>query len=611
MSTNNDYQQIGIFFEDLLEKTRADDSDILVLEDVDNTKKIKFRNFRQSLIDDNEAPANYRLYSSTKIQSMIDEISKSVTDGIGGVQEDIGNLQKDKVSKSDLKTELDKMDKKKFNVSDIGPILSEIENSRKKSELITGADLAYGDDADKIHIKHLGSDILDAMTGKTQVSIPSVPVGGWVGEDLANASIGALKLKKDYSYRGTYPNGDLGRLVETGYYVVGADSIGLPHYGNDNDESRLLEVIRYGQDSQYIIQRVYYKEYTDENRPYFERKGLFSKLSVLEFTTHWDVNDANKVGSALLGDHYNNRGIVNGVNLFSITVDGNYLCDKTVENLPTGEKYLVSISTYDDRKEYRATKADIDGCVQYVCYEYNDSNHALHRTDWFMTSDISKSKFDGQTIHIFGDGIAYGMGASDVAKKAFPAILHTKYGWKINNHALTDATVGNYSDDLYKQRSLLTQIDNAVGLTSDTNPYVLIFMGGEDYRGGMAPIGDNKSDTDTTFKGALILAIHKILTKVPSAKILICTPIYRASSEPGDGYDCDTNRINDKYLQEFADAMVEISKINHIPCLNLFNDSMINRYNASIYLNELGVYPTDIGHAMLAEQIHDGFCRYY
>ena len=53
MSTNNDYQQIGIFFEDLLEKTRADDSDILVLEDVDNTKKIKFRNFRQSLIDDN------------------------------------------------------------------------------------------------------------------------------------------------------------------------------------------------------------------------------------------------------------------------------------------------------------------------------------------------------------------------------------------------------------------------------------------------------------------------------------------------------------------------------------------------------------------------------
>lgn len=611
MATNSDFQNIGIFLEDLLEKTTVNDTDLLMIEDVDNTKKIKFRNFRLSLIDDNEAPANYRIYSSAKMQSMVDEISKAVTDGVGGVQEDITNLQKDKVSHTELSTELKKLDDKKFDKTDINPIVSELENTRKKSDLITGADLAYGDDADKIHIKHLGSDILDAMTGKTQVSIPSVPVGGWVGEDIANSAISALKLKKDYSYRGTYPTGDLGRLVESGYYVVGSTSTGLPHVDGDEDESRLLEVIRYGQDSKYIIQRVYYIEYTDDNRPYFERKGLFSKLAVLEFTAHWDVNDANKVGPALLGDKFANRGTVTTGNLYDIAADGNYFCTKAVANLPTGDNYIIQISSFNDRREYRAIRADIEGCIQYVCYEYYDSNHALHRTNWTMISDISKSKFDGKTVHIFGDGVAYGMGASDIAKKAFPGILHDKYGWKINNHALTDATVGNYNDDLYKQRSLLTQIDTATGLALEDDSFALIFMGAEDYRGGLAPIGDNTGDSDTTFKGALNLAIKKLQTINPSMRILICTPIYRASTEPGDGYDCDTNIVNDKTLEEFANAMVDIAKLNHIPCTNLFDECMINKYNAGVYLNELGVYPTDKGHAMLAEKIQDGFARYY
>ena len=607
----NDSINQGIFVSDLLEKTSLDDTDILILEDTENTKKVLFRNLRASLIDDKESPANYRIYSSEKVQSLIDEVLQAIIDNTGDMKGDIEDLKTDKVTYKDLNIAITKLDDKKLDKTSLDPVIQELEGTRKISEPITGKDLAYGTEDEKIHLQHLGSDILDAMTGKTEVSIPSVPTGGWTGDDLANGSIGALKLKKDFMYRGSYPEGDLNRLVETGYYEVAATVRGVPHYGDDMDETRLLEVIRYGVDSKYIIQRVYYKEESDEPRPYFERKGLFNKLSILEFHPHFEVTENNKVESDLLGDHYNNRGVLTEGNLFEIDVDGNYLCEATVKNLPTADKYMVNIRTFDEYKEYEAKLADIDGCITYTCYEYYTSNHSLVRTDWWNSTNVSKSKFDGKSLHIFGDGISYGLGSSDVLSKAYPAILNKKYGWKIYNHALSDATAGNYGDELLQQRSLLTQIDSSTGLSVEEEVYILIFIGAEDYRSGMASMGNDDTKNDITFKGALNTAIEKLMTKAPRCKIMFVSPVYRSSTEPGDGLDCDTNLINDKYLREFAEGVVSIAKVNHIPCLNLFDECMINKYNSGIYLNTDGVYPSDDGHAMIAEKIQDGFERFY
>lgn len=608
----NDSMNVGIFITDLLEKERIDDTDILLVEDLENTKRVLFRNFRISLISDKEAPANYRIYSSQKVQQLIDDIKDSVSDGIGGMEEDIQNLIKDKVSHKELDAAIAEIDAKKLDKVDLDPVIQELENTRKKSVPITGQDLAYGNEDEKIHLKHLGADILDAMTGKTPITPPSVPTGGWRGDDLADGSISARKLTKDYTYRGSYPEGNLNRLVESGVYEVAATVEGVPHYGEDMDETRLLEVIRYGTDGKYIIQRVYYKEYSSEVRPYFERKGLFQKLSILDFVAHFEISEVNKVESDLLGDRYNNRGKLSEGDLFLDTkADGNYLCESTVKNLPTTDKYLVNVRTFDNRKEYEAKRADINGCITYSCYEYYDSNHALIRTDWFNSTNVSKSKFDGKAIHIFGDGISYGLGSTDILHTAYPSILNKKYGYRVFNHALSDATAGNYGDDIFKQSSLLTQIDTATGLTVEDEIYVLIFIGAEDYRSGMAPIGNNDNENDTTFKGSLNLAIKKLLTKAPSAKVMLVSPIFRSSTEPGDDLDCDTNLVNDKYLRDFANAMSDIGKVNHIPCLDLFDECMINKYNSKIYLNKDGVYPSDKGHAMIAEKIHDGMCKFY
>ena len=609
----NNSMNVGIFIRDLLEKTRVDDTDVMIIEDTENTKKVMFRNLRISLVEDNESPASHRIYSSLKVQQMIDDITKKVTDGVGGVQGDIEELQKDKVSKKELADAIAEIDEKKFDKADINPIVEELENTRKKSDPITGKDLAYGTEDEKIHIKHLGSDILDAMTGKTQVSIPSVPTGGWTGDDLANESIGAIKLKKNYNFRGNYQDtdGNVNRLVYSGYYEVASSVPGLPHYGDDTDETRLVQVIRYGDNDKWIIQRCFYKEESDEIRPWFERRGLFAKLSILEWIPHYEITTNNKVASDLLSDHYNNRGKMTEGDLFEVDVDGNWLCEPEVKNLPTEDRYLVNIRTFDNRKEYEAKLADVNGCVTYTCYEYYTSNMGLVRTDWFNSTNILKSKFDGKTIHIFGDGISYGLGCTDVLTKSYTSILNKKYGWVISNHALVDATAGNYNDEIFKQSSLLTQIDRSTGLATEDEVYIMIFIGAEDYRSGMAPIGNDDYNNDTTFKGALNLAIEKLQTKCPQARLMLVTPIFRSSTEPGDGLDCDTNLVNDKYLREFADAIMDIAKLNHIPCIDLFNTCMINKYNSGIFLNEDGVYPSDKGHAMIAEKIQDGFNRYY
>ena len=61
---DKDFTNIGVFIDDLLEKEKIDDFDLLLAEDNENTKKVTFRNLRTSLVEDDESPSNFRIYSS-------------------------------------------------------------------------------------------------------------------------------------------------------------------------------------------------------------------------------------------------------------------------------------------------------------------------------------------------------------------------------------------------------------------------------------------------------------------------------------------------------------------------------------------------------------------
>ena len=49
---DKDFTNIGVFIDDLLEKEKIDDFDLLLAEDNENTKKVTFRNLRTSLVEE-------------------------------------------------------------------------------------------------------------------------------------------------------------------------------------------------------------------------------------------------------------------------------------------------------------------------------------------------------------------------------------------------------------------------------------------------------------------------------------------------------------------------------------------------------------------------------
>ena len=603
----------SILITDLLQKDHVDNTDVIIIEDEENTKKVTFNDMRLSMIEDSENPSNYRIYSSQKTKYMIDGVRTEVLNNIGGMDEDIQKLQTTAVTKTELSSTVEKLKNTTVSVDSYNNLVTDLENVRRKSDIITSSDLATGEDADKIHIENLGLDVISAMTGETAVTVPSVPVGGWVTEDISNKAITSAKLSKDFTFRGIYPDMDINRLVETGLYEVSASCPNVPHYGNDGDETRLLSVERFGQDGKWIIQRVYYKENTGENRPYFERKGQFARLASLSFIPRFDITKENKVTSSLLDKNYDNRGSVSEGSVYNLTESGCYYCESTVTDLPTtGTPYTVTVKNYSDKgTEYLARQFNINGYIAYISHTYKDSAGALQRTSWINISTMAKSKFDGKIVHIFGDSYSVGLGATNKLTTSYTSILQNKYGYRITNHALSDATMGNYGNISLTDRSILTQIDSTSSLYKNTDCYVIIFAGAEDYKTGAGPIGLVDSTKDTTFMGATNLAIQKILTKAPKSKILIVSPFYRSSTIPGDDLNGDTNLVNSKTLSYFSDALEEVTTAMHIPYLNLYRTCSVNKYNSSVYLSTNGVDLNDTGHALVAEKIHDAMCRYY
>ena len=599
---------------DLIDKEKAEDSDIIIIEDSENTKQITIINLRKSMIMDDQNPSTDRLWSSEKINKILTEVQNTVEKSLGSMNKRVDEVENGSASVLYVDTKVLELDKKKANTDIIDTLSEELENKLPINATFTSKSFKCTTDDEKLHLEHLGKDILSAMTGGTPVNPATTPTGGWQTEDLCDGIIIASKLGSAYRFKKNVTDGSMNIITDDGLYLVGSDVVGVPKYEPDETDPKLLEVKRFGEDGKYICQTVYYFDQVDSTvkRPYkFERIGEVAKIHTLEFSSHFEVTDTNKVESDLLGDTYNNRGIVTSGSVYDIVSNGNYLCTSGVSNLPLeNTNFLVTINTYNETVEFVAKTMEVTGgSKEYVSFIYYDSAHLPVIIPWFSTATNLKSKFDGKRVHVFGDGIAYGVGASSINDTSLTALLSSKYGYTIYNHSLPDATYGIYDNDNYKDKCVLTQAQLATGISD--GDYVIIFAGTNDFTSGVADIGTNLSTGTTTFKGSITETISTLLNTNPNLKILLVSPIYRDSINSGDGHNSDDTKINDKYLSEFADAIVEIGKYYHIPTVNLYDEGMINKFTKGVYLNDNGIYPTDAGYELLCEKIHDAMCRYY
>lgn len=599
--------KIGI--EQLLEKAVLSDQDIMIIQDDTNTKQVSFRNFRDSLIDDDELPSKHRMYSSYKLDEAIKGFQTELEYGLGGVKRDIQALADNQITPKEVDKKIEEFSKTVPDLAEVNKIKQSLESKRDITDSITCDDIESGEDAKKIQPKNLSYEVISMMVGTTPVTAPSVPQGGWVQEDIANGAINAMKLSKQYRFRGHYPDGDINKFTQDGLYLLGGSVTGLPKYGDgEEDQDRLLEVFNYGP-NQYIIQKVYYcLDMGEEVRPVYVRKALLSRLHVTNFVAEYPVTDKFKITRNVLEDNILDMGVVSSGNVYDITEDGNYLVKKDVKNLPTDKyDFTVSVKKYDSRIEYTAKAITNAVCEIYVSNSYLTSAGLRERTQWYQTNTVTKSRLAGKRLHLFGDEICFGNGSSDIPKLSYPALLTSKYGIIISNHALGDATVGVYDDDYLKERSVIKQIENA---TFSNGDMAIIFAGSNDYKSGIAKIGRNTDNTDFSFKGALNLCIQKLIEKNPSIKILVVSPLFRARLSADDFRNSDDTPINEMVLSDYVTAMEEICKYNHIPFLDLHSTGMINRYNFTAYLSDR-LCPNDAGHDMLANKIFSALDYFY
>ena len=105
---------------DLIEKDKLADEDIILIEDDENTKRISFRNLRDSLITDNELPSEHRMYSSMKLHTAIEDFRKELEEGIGKVEGDIEKINADYMTER-------KVDQKIEEFAESVPTLTETE----------------------------------------------------------------------------------------------------------------------------------------------------------------------------------------------------------------------------------------------------------------------------------------------------------------------------------------------------------------------------------------------------------------------------------------------------------------------------------------------------
>lgn len=589
-----------VFIKDMLKKTTLSDTDILIIEDDENTKIMTIRDFVSSIIKDEEVPTKYRLYSSKKIQEIIDILDDKIIDGVGGVQGDIEELETLKATKDELnrvKNDLEIELQKKIDTLEVQ---NQLALKRNKTDKIASSELDSSSDDVKIKMKNLSQEVIESMTGGTPIPTNKAPVGGWVTEDYADESIISKKLSESYEFVSYVKEGNINELDKHGIYILESTVIGLPkEEGDDSKAKRILYVDRAKDENfNYIKQTVMYSDSTDEHA-IFKRSGSVDRIHSIQFVETHDVSTRYKIGRDMLKSDFINKGTISSGSVYLLRDEGHYYAKSTVTELPTVDDYMINVEKYEDKYIFEATKNGTDG-TKYTSILYFTSGLMPVTTPWINISTSKKSKFDGKRVCIFGDGIMFGLGSDDISNKSIPALLSNKYGMKITNRAIGDATIGNYEDEQFKERSVLKQIETT---PLDNMDYVIIFAGTNDWKSGKAPIGTNNYDiNEIYFKGSINKCINNIAAKNPKTNVIFCTPIFRSRTNYGDNRNSDTNTVNDKYLSEFSQAMVDVCKANHLPVVNLHDMGTINKYNASVYLKD-GLYPNDLGNELLASKI--------
>lgn len=280
-------------------------------------------------------------------------------------------------------------------------------------------------------------------------------------------------------------------------------------------------------------------------------------------------------------------------NYYNFYSDGFSLADSSYVALAFSTSANVVVNAVPEEILFRpsttASVVDIDYYCQKNGYIWAAQAPSSGEITVYNTqlSDIdagSALNFKGyKKILTIGDSLTNATGGGDSTirwQNILTSIL------KMEGHSRSGA-IGLTVADIGGSGSIYSAVQ---ALTTETDVDIISFWGGTNDWSNDVPLGDfdteiAKTTSDaTTFYGACIECVKKIITLYPTKRIFCVGTTPRYINVDADEYSNDTpNNIN-LYLLDYVDALKKVAEYFGLPFLDLYRTSGINKLNISQYM---------------------------
>lgn len=206
--------------------------------------------------------------------------------------------------------------------------------------------------------------------------------------------------------------------------------------------------------------------------------------------------------------------------------------------------------------------------------------------------DISNKK-----VHFLGDSITEGAGASDAKSTSFVPLFQKAYpNATITNYGIGGTRIARQINPSATPRHDLDFNMRSLQMADDAD-LVVVFGGTNDFGHGDAPFGEWGDKEETTFCGAVYALYEKLLQKYPLGRVLVLTPLHRATEE--------VLNMHGKLLKDYVDVIRKTAELFSFPVLDLYAVSGINPRMGKVKETMLpdGLHPNDTGYQRLFEII--------
>ena len=208
-------------------------------------------------------------------------------------------------------------------------------------------------------------------------------------------------------------------------------------------------------------------------------------------------------------------------------------------------------------------------------------------------------------MNILGDSITWGYNpiTEKQIERSYSVILKEKLNLKeLRNYGINSSTLADNKNAYEPMCNRYKNMDNnadIVAIFGGTNDY-----GREDFGVKLGKIDDKNT---YTVYGALNSMCLGLKQKYPNSVIFFITPLQRAYIDKGCNFKYATNIKNNLgyTLEDVANAIKEVCKINKIFVFDLYNNCDIRTKKDCIKYIPDGLHPTDEYHEILANKINN------